>query len=58
MTQRAGLIEGAFMIAPLRPTDLPYLSGQKSADRSIGTCDRERDLGETVIGLAIPGKAV
>ena len=32
---RAGRIEGAFMIEPLRLTDLPYPSGQKSADRSI-----------------------
>ena len=30
-----GLIEGAFMIEPLRPTDLLYLSGQKSVGRSI-----------------------
>jgi hypothetical protein len=29
MAQRTGLIEGAFMIAPRRPTDLLYPSGQK-----------------------------
>jgi len=54
MAQRMGLIEGAFMIEPLRPTDLLYLSGQKAWAVPFGSGYRESNFGETV--LPAPGK--
>jgi len=44
MAQRTGLIEGAFMIAPLRPTDLLISQAKKARTVPFGTRDRERDL--------------
>src|SRR3954452_1251406 len=58
MAQRTGLIEGTFMIEPLRLTDLLYPQAKKARTIPFGSGDREGDLGEAVIGLAIPGKTV
>src|SRR5258705_13066550 len=58
MAQRTGLIEGGFIIEPLRPTDLLYPSAQKSADTecwksvSQASADRSNDRAGPPVALS------